>query len=157
MSNILFKPSSKIYYWPFQGGISFVDILWVFSVLCLLCLLCVSVYMCLVVTCWERADNFALVVVFNCECVTFSLVSWVRCGTWFYWVLIFAPLLTLNFLNSILCHTYCPKIVLKWPIHKNYLFTRSLIFLAKEPLGLLKLVLRRNGYVFGQWYLVFER
>ena len=31
-----------------------------FSVLCLLCL-CARVYMCLVVTCWERADLLALV------------------------------------------------------------------------------------------------
>ena len=38
--------------------------------------LCVSVYMCFVVTCWERADLLALV----CG-VTFPLVSWVRCGT----------------------------------------------------------------------------
>ena len=29
-----------------------------------------------------------------CEFVTFPLVSWVRCGTWLYWFLIFAPLLT---------------------------------------------------------------
>ena len=35
-------------------------------------------------------------VVSNCEFVTFPLVSWVRCGTWLYWFLIFAPLLTLN-------------------------------------------------------------
>ena len=34
-------------------------------------------------------------VVSNCEFVTFPLVSWVRCGTWLYWFLIFAPLLTL--------------------------------------------------------------
>ena len=33
-----FKPSSKIFYWPFQGGTSFVDLLCFFSVLCLLCL-----------------------------------------------------------------------------------------------------------------------
>ena len=32
----------------------------------------------------------------NCEFVTFPLVSWVRCGTWLYWFLIFAPLLTLT-------------------------------------------------------------
>ena len=38
--------------------------------------LCASVYMCFVVTCWERADLLALV----CG-VTFPLVSWVRCGT----------------------------------------------------------------------------
>ena len=42
--------------------------------------LCVSVYMCFVVICWERADLLALVVS-NCEFVTFPLVSWVRCGT----------------------------------------------------------------------------
>ena len=33
-----FKPSSKIFYWPFQGGTSFVDLLCFCSVLCLLCL-----------------------------------------------------------------------------------------------------------------------
>ena len=32
-----FKPSSKIFYWPFQGGTSFVDHLWVFCVLCFSC------------------------------------------------------------------------------------------------------------------------
>ena len=41
---------------------------------------CASVYWCLVVTCWERADLVALVCDVNCEVVTFSLVSWVRCG-----------------------------------------------------------------------------
>ena len=39
-----FKPSSKIFYWPFQGGTSFVD-LWCFcSVLCLLCFVRVCLY-----------------------------------------------------------------------------------------------------------------
>ena len=36
-------------------------------------------------------------VVSYCEFVTFSLVSWVRCGTRLYRFLIFAPLLTLSF------------------------------------------------------------
>ena len=40
--------------------------------------LCASVYMCFVVTCWERADLLALVRGVYCEFVTFSLVSWVR-------------------------------------------------------------------------------
>ena len=40
-----------------------------------------SVYMCLVVTCWESADLLALVCGVKCEFVTFPLVSWVRCGT----------------------------------------------------------------------------
>ena len=43
--------------------------------------LCASVSMCFVVTCWERADNLALVCGVCCEFVTSPLVSWVRCGT----------------------------------------------------------------------------
>ena len=55
------------------------------DLLCFFCLvfampLYASVYMCLVVTCWERADLLALVCGV-CEFVTFPLVSWVRCGT----------------------------------------------------------------------------
>ena len=56
------------------------------DLLCFFCLvfvmpLCASVYLCLVVTCWARADLLALVCDCNCEFVTFPLVSWVRCGT----------------------------------------------------------------------------
>ena len=40
-----FKPSSKIFYWPFQGCISFVDLLCFCSVLCLLCL-CARLFIC---------------------------------------------------------------------------------------------------------------
>ena len=40
-----FKPSSKIFYWPFQGGTSFVDLLCYCSVLCLLCL-CARLFIC---------------------------------------------------------------------------------------------------------------
>ena len=43
--------------------------------------LCASVYIYFVVTCWERADLLALVLVSYCEFVTFPLVSWVGCGT----------------------------------------------------------------------------
>ena len=39
-----FKPSSKIFYWPFQGGTSFVDLLCFYSVLCLLCFVRVCLY-----------------------------------------------------------------------------------------------------------------
>ena len=56
--------------------------------------LCASVYMCFVVTCWERAELLALVCGVNYEFVPFPLVSLVRCGTWLYRFLIFAPLLT---------------------------------------------------------------
>ena len=64
----------------FQGGTSFVDLL-CFYWLVVAMPLRVSVYMCLVVTCWERVDLLALVLVSNFEFVTFPLVSWVRCGT----------------------------------------------------------------------------
>ena len=39
-----FKPSSKIFYWPFQGGTSFVDLLCFCSVLCWLCFVRVCLY-----------------------------------------------------------------------------------------------------------------
>ena len=39
------KPSSKIFYWPFQGGTSFVDLLCFCPVLCLLCL-CARLFIC---------------------------------------------------------------------------------------------------------------
>ena len=55
------------------------DLLCFSSVLCLLCL-CASVYMCFVVTCWERADLLALVCGVFCEFVTFPLVSWSSIG-----------------------------------------------------------------------------
>ena len=55
-----FKPSSKIFYWPFQGGTSFVDHLCYFRLVFAM-LSCASVYCCLVVSCWERADLLALV------------------------------------------------------------------------------------------------
>ena len=58
--------------------------------------LCASVYMCFVVTCWERADILALVCGVYSEFFTFPLVSWVRCGTGLYRLLIFAPLLNLE-------------------------------------------------------------
>ena len=38
------KPSSKIFYWPFQGGTSFVDLLCFCSVLCLLCFVRICLY-----------------------------------------------------------------------------------------------------------------
>ena len=43
--------------------------------------LCAFVYICFVVTCWERADLLALVCGVYYEFVTFPLVSWGRCGT----------------------------------------------------------------------------
>ena len=76
-----FKPSSKIFCWPFRGGASFVDLLCVFSVFCLL-YLCACLFVCAL---WSPAGkgltSWLSFVVSGCEFVTFPLVSWVRCGT----------------------------------------------------------------------------
>ena len=56
------------------------DLLWFFC-LAFAMPLCASVYMCFVVTCWEKADLLAHVCGVYCEFVTFPLVSWVRYGT----------------------------------------------------------------------------
>ena len=76
-----FKPSSIIFYCPFQGGASFVDLLCFCSVLCLQCL-CARLFICAL---WSPAGkgltSWVSFVVSNCECVSFPLVSWVGCGT----------------------------------------------------------------------------
>ena len=64
-----------------SGGTSFVELLCFLFCLVFAMSLCASVYMCFVVTCWEKADLLALVCGVCCEFVTFPLVSWVRCGT----------------------------------------------------------------------------
>ena len=85
----------KYFYWPFQGGTSFVDHLCL-SVLYLLCP-CARLFICAL---WSPAGKWLTAwlsfVVSNCNFSTFPLVSWVRCDTWLYRFLIFAPLLTLK-------------------------------------------------------------
>ena len=70
----------------FTNHSNVVLLLWIFyvfffSVLCLLCL-CVRLFICAL---WLPAEkgltSWRSFVVSNCEFVTFSLVSWVRCGT----------------------------------------------------------------------------
>ena len=111
-----FKPSSKIFYWPFQGSASFVDLLCFCSVLCLQCL-CARLFICAL---WSPAGkgltSWLSFVVSNCECITFPLVSWVGCGTWLYWLLIFAPLLTLLFIVTPIvgfcnCSMFCCRLL----------------------------------------------
>ena len=90
-----FKTSSKY----FTDRSKAVLLLWIFyvfcSVLCLLCL-CTRLFICAL---WSPAGkgltSWLSFVVSNCKFITFPLVSWVRCGTWLYRFLIFAPLLTL--------------------------------------------------------------
>ena len=80
---------------------SFVDLL------CFFCLvfampLSASFNMCLFAPAGKGLTSWLSYVVSNCEFVTFPLVFWVRCGTWLYRFLIFAPLLTFLTTGSIL-------------------------------------------------------
>ena len=60
--------------------------------------LCASVYMCFVVTCWERADLLALVCGVYYEFVTCPLVSWVN--VW-YLIVSIPDLCTLTYFKTI--------------------------------------------------------
>ena len=70
-----------------------------------------SIYCSLVVACLERADLLALLyVVIYCVLSLPDGVSWVKCGTWVYRLLIFAFFLTLrNESKLILCLKRWPK------------------------------------------------
>ena len=68
-----FKPSSKIFYWPFQGGTSFVDLLCFCSVLCLLWL-CVRLVICAL---WSPAGKgLTSWLSFVVSTVSWSLSHW---------------------------------------------------------------------------------
>ena len=71
-----FKSSSKIFYWPFQGGTSFVDLLGLCSVLCLLCLCARLFNSALWSPTGKGLTSWLSFVVSDCEFVTFPLVSW---------------------------------------------------------------------------------
>ena len=68
-----FKPSSRIFYWPFQGGTSFVDLLCFCSVLCLLCL-CARLFICAL---WSPAGKgLTSWLSFVVSAVSLSLSHW---------------------------------------------------------------------------------
>ena len=129
-----FKPSNKIFCWPFQGSTSFVDLLCVFFCLVFAMSLFASVYMCFVVTCWERADLLALVCDVCCEFVTFPLVSWVRCGTWLCRFLMFAPLLTFfsNIDGYVVFYSIIIQTLCNFFLHVIKCTWTALIFLEKR-------------------------
>ena len=88
-------PSSKTFYWPFQGGTSFVDLLCFCSVLCLLCL-CARLFICAL---WSPAGkgltSWLSFVLSNCEFVTFPL------GQVWYLIVSTPDLCTLTYFHSI--------------------------------------------------------
>ena len=131
--------------WALQWGVCWPFFCVFFcSVLCLLCL-CARLFICAL---WSPAGkgltSWLLFVVSNCEFVTFPLGSWVGCGTWLYWLLIFAPLLILlylmnrymNFIETC-TDTYLgqPKRIIRfwWPrpylqSHKGYIYKRACLY-----------------------------
>ena len=68
-----FKPSSKIFYWPFQGGTSFVDLLW----FVLSCVCYVFMRVCLYVLCGHLlGKGWPLGSRLWCLTVSLSLSHW---------------------------------------------------------------------------------
>ena len=84
------KPSSKIFYWPFQGVTSFVDHLCFFLMLSCLFMAAVWSPAGKGLTCWLLLVMFIVVLLLS------HVVSWVKCGTWLYRFLIFAIFLTMT-------------------------------------------------------------
>ena len=66
-----------------SGAVLLLWIIYVFSVLCLLCLCArLAVFFCAFgLPAGKGLTSRLSFVVSNCECVTFKLVSWVRCGS----------------------------------------------------------------------------
>ena len=85
----------KYFYWPFQGGTSFVDHL-CFYVSCVYHAF-ESVHCCLVVTCWDRADLSALFGDVYCIFVTFP---WYILGQVWYLFVSFPDLCRLSYFHQ---------------------------------------------------------
>ena len=66
--------------------------------------LCASVYMCFVVTCWERADLLTLVCGVYCEFVTFPI--WILGQVW-YLIVSIPDLCTLTYFYIYSVFWYC--------------------------------------------------
>ena len=78
----------KYFYWPFQGGASFVGHVFLYF--------CSRLFIdALSSPVGKGLTPWLSFMMSNCEVVTFPLVSWVRCGAWLYRFLIFALFLTL--------------------------------------------------------------
>ena len=86
------SPPVKYFYWPFQGGTSFVDHL------CFLCLVFLMLSRLFIAALWSPPGkglaSWLLLVMFTVFLLLSHVVSWVRCGTWLYHFLIFAIFLT---------------------------------------------------------------
>ena len=97
------SPPGKYFYWPNQGGTSFVDHL------CCLCLVFFMLLRLFIAVLWSPAGKGLTskhsFVMFYCVLSLSHVVSWVRCGTWLYRFLIFATFLF--FVHNCTCFKFC--------------------------------------------------
>ena len=120
-----FKPSSKIFYWPFQGGSSFVDLLCFCSVLCLLCL-CARLFICAL---WSPAGKgLTSWLSFVVSTVSFHFPIAILGQVW-YLIVSIPDLCTLTYLYSNRDVTVTPFIYQWWK-------TGSVIYFLLEKGGL---------------------
>ena len=119
---------------------SFVDLLCFCSVLCLLCF----VHVCLYVLCghllgkgWPLGSRLWCLL-WVCHFPIGILVSWVRCGTWLYRFLIFAPLLTFT------------GLLMDQSDHRSLKFDPDITSIATKP----KVHLIRNYIVFFLFFVL---
>ena len=109
-----FKPSSKIFFTDPSKALLFCGSFMLF-LSCFLFCFCAHLF---IDALWSPAGkgmtSWLSFVMSNCEVVPFPLVSWVRCGAWFYRFLIFALFLT-SIINHVLALilNYNSEIVLK--------------------------------------------
>ena len=105
-------------------------LLWIFNVFVLSCVCYVFVRVCLYVLCghllgkgWPLGSRLWCLL-WVCHCY---LVSWVRCGTWLYRFLIFAPLLTFisnqkeEFISTL-------RVILYRPSHNGRRYNFAIMF-----------------------------
>ena len=83
------------------------------------CVCYAFVRVCLYQLCGHLLTSRLSFVVSNCEFVSFLLVSWVRCGTWLYRFLIFAPLLTLHNIRALSLVVSHKKIFYMFPLYES--------------------------------------
>ena len=87
------SPLLKYFYWPFQGGTSFIDHF------CYLCLVFVMFSRLSIAALWspegKGLNSWLLFVMFIVIWLLSHFISWDRCGTWLYQFLIIAVFLTL--------------------------------------------------------------
>ena len=79
--------AKKYFYWPFQGGPSFVDHLFYIVLMSCVCHAFASVHFCMWSPAGKGLTSWLLYVMFNCVLSVSHVVSWVRCGTWLYRIL----------------------------------------------------------------------